>query len=82
MELVEYCKKDVELLRLACQAYTGQVFAFQRALIDCFGAQHPPQKLHLIDPYRPPFFTLASFSFALLKVYGLSSLVYFKMKSE
>ena len=71
-ELIHYCKKDVELLRLSCQTYLFQNFSFQRSLIKRFGSQHSSNKLPLIDAFSPPYFTLASYSFALLRTYGLA----------
>ena len=70
-ELIQYCINDVVLLRKACQIYILESFTFQKNLIRKFGSQTKGNVLPLIDPFSPPYFTLASYSFSLLRTYGL-----------
>ena len=71
-ELMKYCILDVTLLQKGCQLYLEQNFEFQKKLIDRFGYQNPQNKLPLIHAFTNPYVTLASFSYACMRAYGMN----------
>ena len=59
-----------DTLRQSCERFVEENFNLQRKLIERFGLANPGNKLPHLHCFTPPYVTLASFSYAILRAFG------------
>ena len=70
-EMYQYNVADVKILRESVERYMEENFDLQNKLMERFGAVNPKNKLPHLHCFTPPYVTLASFSYACLRAFGM-----------